>query len=65
MHWQDIYKECKNIIPNMQMPEPLDEIPVKPTGFDFKRRDSLGVKIRDFKSTLNDTVYWIKSKPFG
>ena len=65
LHWQEIYQECKKIIPNMKMPEPLEEKAVKPTGFDFTRRDSLGVKIRDFSIILKDTVDWINSKPFG
>ena len=64
LNWKQIYKECKNIIPNMWMPETLKEIAIKPTGFNFKRWDSLGVRIRDFKSTLKDTVNWIKSRPF-
>ena len=38
---------------------------VKPTGFDFSRRDSLGVKITDFPTILKDTIAWIKSNPFN
>ena len=47
------------------MPEPLTEDPVAPTGFDFTRRDSLGVKVRDIPSMLRETVVWIKADPFG
>ena len=65
LHWQEIYVECKKIIPQMQMPEALNEVAIKPTGFNFTRRDSLGVKIRDFPSILSDTISWIKSNPFG
>ena len=65
LHWQEIYQECKKIIPNMKMPQPLEEKAVEPTVFDFTRRDSLGVKIRDFSFILKDTVDWINSKPFG
>ena len=63
-HWNDIYKECQRLIPDMQMPEAISEDPVAPTQFDFKRRDSLGVKIRDFPTIMHETVEWIKSKPF-
>ena len=45
------------------MPEPFNENAVDPTGFDFSRRDSLGVKIRDFSTILKDTIEWIKSNP--
>lgn len=64
VHWNDIYKECQKLIPSMQMPEPISEDPVAPTQFDFKRRDSLGIKIRDFPTIMRETVEWLKSKPF-
>jgi len=64
LHWQDIYSECKKILPDMVMPEPLSEKLIQPTQFDFTRRDSLGVKIRDFPTLLKQTIDWIKSKPF-
>ena len=64
IHWQDIYKECKKILPNMKMPEPIQEIAIEPTIFDFTRRDSLSVNIRDFKTLLKETIDWIKSDPF-
>ena len=63
IHWQDIYFECKKLIPQMKMPDPIEGQKVTPTGFDFTRRDSLGLKIKDFKSTLKETVDWIKSNP--
>ena len=63
-HWSDIYNECQKLIPDMQMPEPISENRVAPTQFDFKRRDSLGVKIRDFPTIMRETVEWIKSQPF-
>ena len=63
-HWNDIYKECQKLIPDMQMPEPISEDPVAPTKFDFKRRDSLGIKIRDFPTIMHETVEWLKSNPF-
>ena len=49
----------------MIMPKPLTEIPVSPTRFDFSRRNSLGVAIRDFPRILRETVDWIKSDPFN
>jgi len=59
-HWQDIYHELAELIPDMAMPAPLGEIPQPPTGFDFTRRDSLGVKLRDIPTLLRDTVTWIR-----
>ena len=46
------------------MPEPLTEPPVAPTGFDFTRRDSLGVVMRDIPTLLRQTIEWIQSDPF-
>ena len=37
----------------------------KPTTFDFSRRDSLNVKVRDFSTTLKETVDWLKTNPFS
>tara|TARA_B100001540_G_scaffold219935_1_gene194370 strand:- start:41 stop:1042 length:1002 start_codon:yes stop_codon:yes gene_type:complete len=65
IHWQDIYAECKKLIPQMKLPEPIKEKAVKPTGFDFSRRDSLELEIKDFRMTLKDTINWIKSDPFS
>jgi len=64
-HWQDIYAELRKLLPEMQMPEPLTESPVPATGFDFTRRDSLGVALRDIPTTLRETVEWVRSKPFA
>lgn len=63
-HWQDIYAELQKLLPDMKMPEPITEPPVTPTGFDFTRRDSLGVALRDIPTLLRETVEWIKSEPF-
>jgi len=65
LHWQDIYAECQKILPDMQMPAPITEAAARPTGFDFSRRDSLGVAIRDFPTSLRQTIEWIKSDPFN
>jgi len=64
LHWQDIYAECRKILPNMQMPEPITQPAVIPTGFDFTRRDTLGVNVRDFPTLLRQTIEWIQSEPF-
>ena len=64
LHWQDIYAECKTLLPLMQMPEPTFEDPVEPTNFDLTRRNSLRVNIRDFPTLLRQTIQWIKSDPF-
>jgi nucleoside-diphosphate-sugar epimerase len=63
-HWQDIYAELRKLLPQMKMPDALTEPPLPPTGFDFSRRDSLGVHIRDVPTLLGETVEWIKSEPF-
>jgi nucleoside-diphosphate-sugar epimerase len=64
LHWQDIYGECKKLLPLMQMPDPISEDAVQPTNFDLTRRNSLGVNIRDFPTLLQQTIQWIKSDPF-
>ncbi len=64
-HWQDIYAELKKILPDMAMPAPLTEPPVTPTGFDFTRRNSFNVPLRDIPTFLRETVEWLKSEPFG
>ncbi len=64
IHWEDIYNECKKLLPNMKMPLALREKPIEPTGFDFRRRNSLNVQIRDFSTTLKETIDWLKTNPF-
>jgi len=49
----------------MKMPEPIDGDPVAPTGFDFTRRDSLGVPVRDIPTMLRETIDWLKTDPFA
>ena len=63
-HWLDIYAECQKILPNMRMPKPSQGKPNLPTSFDFSRRDSLGVHIRDFPTLLRQTIEWLQSNPF-
>jgi len=64
-HWQDIYAAIREILPDMKMPEPIDGEPVAPTGFDFTRRDSLGVPVRDIPTMLRETIDWLKTDPFA
>ena len=64
-HWQDIYAELHTILPDAKMPAPLTEQPVPATGFDFTRRDSLGVQVRDIPTMLRETVAWLRSEPFA
>ncbi len=64
-HWQDIYAELQKSLPDMKMPEPLTEPPLPPTGFDFSRRDSLGVPVRDIPTLMRQTVEWLQTEPFG
>ena len=64
-HWRDIYSECQKILPNMRMPKPLQGKPILSTSFDFSRRDSLGVHIRDFPTLLRQTIEWLQSNPFA
>ena len=64
LHWQDIYAECQKILPNMRMPNPLTERAAAPTGFDFTRRNSLGVTVRDFPTLLRQTIQWLQTNPF-
>jgi len=65
LHWQDIYAECKKLLPKMKMPSPLVDLAIQPTLFDFTRRDHLGVTVRDFPTLLRDTIEWIQSDPFA
>ena len=64
-HWQDLYAELQKILPEMQMPAPISDQAVPPTGFDFTRRDSLGVPVRDIPTLLRETVAFLKGNPFG
>lgn len=59
-HWNDIYAALRDIDPSLKLPSPYEGVPAKPTGFDFNRRDSLGVKMRDVPEILSDAVAWTK-----
>lgn len=62
-HWQDIYDCLTQIVPDAPMPEPLDETRNEPTSFDFTRRDSLGVPVRDILTILRDVIAWHRAHP--
>lgn len=64
-HWQDLYAELHRLVPHMTMPAPLTEPAVAPTGFDFTRRDSLGVPMRDIPTMLRETIDWLRTDPFA
>ncbi|WP_417309080.1 NAD-dependent epimerase/dehydratase family protein [Devosia sp.] len=62
-HWNDIYRTLHEIEPALAIP-PLHEGPTaEPTRFDFTRRDSLGVTLRDIPDILADTVAWVRANP--
>lgn len=63
--WRDLYAELGKHVPASIMPAPLDGPPEEPTRFDFTRRDSLGVAMRDIPSVIAETCDWLKSRPFG
>ena len=58
--WQDIYAEIGKNIPDACLPEPLQSPPAQATQFDFSRRDSLGVPIRDIPTLLKESIEWIR-----
>jgi nucleoside-diphosphate-sugar epimerase len=60
-HWNDIYRTLQEIEPSLNVPPLYEGEPVLPTGFDFTRRDSLGVKMRDIPEILADAVAWTKA----
>ena len=60
LHWDDIYRECETQIPDMVKPIYPTTRTAKPTEFDFSRRDSLGVALRDFPTMLAQTIDSLK-----
>jgi nucleoside-diphosphate-sugar epimerase len=60
-HWNDIYRCLRRIEPSLHIPPFFEGDPAEPTRFDFTRRDSLGVKMRDIPETLADAVAWTKA----
>lgn len=62
--WQDLYHEFAKHVPASALPAPLEGVPEQPTRFDFSRRDSLGVTMRDIPTTLAETISWLRTNPF-
>ena len=60
-HWNDVYRTLKKIEPSITIPPLFEGEQATPTRFDFTRRDSLGVKMRDIPEILGDAVAWAKS----
>ncbi len=60
--WQDIYDVLAELVPGAPMPAPLEEEKREATSFDFTRRDSLGVPIRDIPAILRDTISWCRER---
>jgi nucleoside-diphosphate-sugar epimerase len=60
-HWNDIYRCLREIEPSLNIPPLYDGDQAEPTRFDFTRRDSLGVPMRDIPEVLADAVAWAKA----
>jgi nucleoside-diphosphate-sugar epimerase len=60
-HWNDIYRTLRELEPSLKLPPLYDGEQATPTGFDFTRRDSLGVKMRGIPKILADAVAWTKA----
>ncbi len=60
-HWNDIYAALARIGPSLKLPPPYEGEQAAPTGFDFARRDSLGVEMRDIPEVLSDAVRWARA----
>ncbi|WP_423822933.1 NAD-dependent epimerase/dehydratase family protein [Salinisphaera sp. SPP-AMP-43] len=65
LDWADIYAEFAKQAPQASLPAPSPRSNEPPTRFDFTRRDSLGVAMRDIPTTIAETGQWLKSDPFG
>ncbi len=59
-HLNDLFAELHKLMPQALMPTPFEGEPDPPTGFDFTRRDSLGVKLRNIPEILADTVNYLR-----
>ncbi|HET7267795.1 MAG TPA: NAD-dependent epimerase/dehydratase family protein [Oleiagrimonas sp.] len=63
--WRDLYAEIAKHVPASALPVPLEGEPETPTRFDFARRDSLGVVMRDIPTTFAETFSWLGTRPFA
>mmetsp|Transcript_92134 Transcript_92134/g.269598 ORF Transcript_92134/g.269598 Transcript_92134/m.269598 type:complete len:318 (+) Transcript_92134:95-1048(+) len=61
-HWNDICALLKELHPAMKDVSPCEGDPAKPTQFNRARQDSLGVSIRDVRTTLKESVEELKAK---
>ena len=62
-HWKDILDAFGRLQPDYTPPEwPADAEPVTPTGFDFTRRDSLGVELKDLDEILGGVIDELKRR---
>lgn len=59
--WRDLYAEIGRHAPADCLPRPLVGEPHPPTFYDFTRRDSLGVALRDISTTFAETFAWLKT----
>ncbi len=55
-HYQDVYDEIARLLPDAKRPQPHTGARAEATGFDFARRDNLGVMLRDIPTILRETV---------
>lgn len=62
-HWRDIYAALGAIEPSLRLPAPGAHADAQPTAFDFTRRDTLGVPMRDIPEILADAIGWVKANP--
>ncbi|GBG34998.1 Dihydroflavonol 4-reductase [Hondaea fermentalgiana] len=60
--WSDILDAIKHADSSYEKPPMFEEDPKTPTQFDFTRRDSLGVKLRNLDETMADVIEYLKSK---
>lgn len=56
LHWNDIAKIMKELVPEMTEIEPCDGEPCVPTQFDRSRMDSLGVSVRPVRAIFVDAI---------
>jgi nucleoside-diphosphate-sugar epimerase len=62
--WHDLYAEVGRYVPADGLPRPLAGEPDPPTLYDFTRRDSLGVAMRDIPTIFAETFDWLKTTPW-
>jgi len=58
--WQQIYQQISQHVPAKNLPKPLTAMAESPTGFDFSRRDSLGVPFKSLEDLIAGFYGWLK-----